>query len=132
MEGETQSGCTEWIPLLKDRPKDKPFFLWLAALDPHRPYYEDILPDPTDPSRIRLAPYHLDTPKVRRDYALYYDEIKRLDKYVGLVTQELARQKIAENTLVLFISDNGRPFPRDKTSIYDSGIRTPLIARWPA
>ncbi len=69
---------------------------------------------------------------MRRDYALYYDEIKRLDKYVGLVTQELARQKIAEKTLVLFISDNGRPFPRDKTSIYDSGIRTPLIVRWPA
>ena len=71
MEGEAQSGCTEWIPLLKDRPKDKAFFLWLAALDPHRPYDEDILPDPTNPSRVRLAPYHLDTPKVRRDYALY-------------------------------------------------------------
>ena len=131
MEGEAQSGCTEWVPLLKERPKEKPFFLWLAALDPHRPYHENIISSPTDPTQVRLAPYHLDTPEVRRDYALYYDEIRRLDKYVGLVMKELSDQKIVENTLVLFISDNGRPFPRDKTSIYDSGIRTPFIVRWP-
>jgi N-sulfoglucosamine sulfohydrolase len=131
MEGEAQSGCTEWIPLLKARPKDKPFFLWLAALDPHRPYHEGISPTPTDPATVRLAPYHLDTPAVRTDYALYYDEIIRLDRYVGVVLDELDAQGIADNTLVLFISDNGRPFPRDKTSIYDSGIRTPWFIRWP-
>ena len=33
MEGEAQSGCTEWVPLLRERPKEKPFFLWLAAQD---------------------------------------------------------------------------------------------------
>ncbi|MEM7147454.1 MAG: sulfatase [Verrucomicrobiota bacterium] len=132
MEGEAQSGCTEWIPLLNDRPKDQPFFLWLAALDPHRPYHENIIPTPTDPADVRLAPYHLDTEEVRKDYALYYDEIIRLDKYVGLVMDELDKQNIAENTLVLFMSDNGRPFPRDKTTIYDSGIKTPFIVRWPA
>ena len=131
MKGEAQSGCIEWVPLLKERPKEKPFFLWLAALDPHRPYHENIVSSPTDPAKVRLAPYHLDTPEVRRDYALYYDEIRRLDKYVGLVMKELESQKIADNTLVLFLSDNGRPFPRDKTSIYDSGIRTPFIVRWP-
>jgi N-sulfoglucosamine sulfohydrolase len=132
MEGEAQSGCTEWIPLLKDRPQDKPLFLWLAALDPHRPYHENIIPTPTDPAAVQLAPYHLDTPEVRKDYALYYDEIIRLDKYLGLVMDELDTQNIAEDTLVLFISDNGRPFPRDKTTIYDSGIKTPFIVRWPA
>lgn len=132
MEGEAQSGCTEWLPLLKERPQDQPFFLWLAALDPHRPYHEGIVQNPTDPSKVRLAPYHLDTPEVRKDYALYYDEIRRLDKYVGLVMKELARQGIADETMVIFMSDNGRPFPRDKTTIYDSGIRTPFIVRWPA
>ena len=131
MEGEAQSGCTEWVPLLRDRPKDQPFFLWLAALDPHRPYHENIVENPTPLSKVRLAPYHLDTPEVRRDYALYYDEIRRLDKYVGLVMAELDRQEISEETMVVFMSDNGRPFPRDKTTIYDSGIRTPFIVRWP-
>ena len=131
MEGEAQSGCTEWVPLLRDRPRERPFFLWLAALDPHRPYHDNIVPEPTDPATVRVAPYHLDTPEVRRDYALYYDEIKRLDKYVGHVMAELEAQGVANDTLVLFLSDNGRPFPRDKTTIYDSGIRTPFILRWP-
>ena len=120
------------MPLLRKRPKEKPFFLWLAALDPHRPYHENIVPRPTDPATVRLAPYHLDTPEVRRDYALYYDEIKRLDKYVGKVVKELSDQEVDRNTLILFMSDNGRPFPRDKTTIYDSGIRTPFVVRWPA
>ncbi|MDA7536031.1 sulfatase-like hydrolase/transferase, partial [Akkermansiaceae bacterium] len=116
----------------RNRPQDKPFFLWLAALDPHRPYHENIIPNGTDPAKVRLAPYHLDTPEVRKDYALYYDEIRRLDKYVGLVMTELAAQKVEKETMVVFMSDNGRPFPRDKTSIYDSGIKTPFIVRWPA
>jgi arylsulfatase A-like enzyme len=48
-----------------------------------------------------------------------------------LVLDELEAQGVTENTLVLFISDNGRPFPRDKTTLYDSGIKTPWIVRWP-
>lgn len=132
LEGEAQSGCADWIPLMKDRPTDKPFFLWLAALDPHRPYHPNIISDPSQPEEIRVAPYHPDTAAVRADYQLYYDEITRLDRYVGLVLDELEAQGVAENTLVLFISDNGRPFPRDKTTLYDSGIKTPWIVRWPA
>lgn len=132
LEGEAQSGCADWIPLLRDRPAGQPFFLWLAALDPHRPYHEAIVPEPARPEEIRVPPYHPDTPAVRNDYMLYYDEITRLDKYVGMLMDELDAQGVAENTLILFISDNGRPFPRDKTTLYDSGIKTPWIVRWPA
>lgn len=131
LEGEAQSGCTDWIPLIKDRPTDKPFFLWLASLDPHRPYHPGIIPDPSRPDEIKIPPYQPDTPAVRADYQLYYDEITRLDKYVGLVLDELDAQGLSENTFLLFISDNGRPFPRDKTTMYDSGIKTPWIVRWP-
>jgi len=131
LEGEAQSGCADWVPLLRDRPRDRPFFLWLAALDPHRPYHSGILEDPSRPEEVRLPPYHPDTPTVRADYQLYYDEITRLDRYVGKVLDELEAQGVAGNTLVLFISDNGRPFPRDKTTLYDSGIKTPWIVRWP-
>lgn len=132
LEGEAQSGCADWIPLMKDRPGDQPFFLWLAALDPHRPYHSGIIPDGSRPEEIKLPPYHPDTPAVRADYQVYYDEITRLDRYVGLVMDELEAQGVAENTLILFISDNGRPFPRDKTTLYDSGIKTPWIVHWPA
>lgn len=132
LDGDAKSGCADWIPLMRERDRTKPFFLWLASLDPHRPYDEGILKDGARPEEVRLPPYHPDTPAVRADYCLYYDEITRLDRYVGEVLDELEAQGVAENTLVLFFSDNGRPFPRDKTTLYDSGIKTPLIARWPA
>ena len=103
-----------------------------AALDPHRDYDEGILEIPHKPEDVRLPPYVADTPKSRKDYALYYDEITRLDRFVGEVLAELKKQGVADNTFVLFISDNGRPFPRDKTTLYDSGIRTPFIVNWPA
>ena len=130
--GDTRSGCDQWVPVLKARPKDKPFFLWLAALDPHRDYDEGILEISHKPEDVRLPPYVANTPKSRKDYALYYDEITRLDQFVGEVMAELKKQGVADNTFVLFISDNGRPFPRDKTTLYDSGIRTPFIVNWPA
>ena len=131
LEGEAQSGCADWIPLLRERPTNKPFFLWLAALDPHRPYHSNILKEGSRRQEIKVPPYHPDTPAVRADYQLYYDEITRLDKYVGLVMDEIEAQGQTDNTLVLFISDNGRPFPRDKTTTYDSGIKTPWIVKWP-
>lgn len=126
------SGCAGWLPTLRERPCDKPFFLWLAAFDPHRDYEPNAITPPHRPDDVVVPPYLPDTPSVRADLALYYDEIARLDGYVGRVLEELAEQKIADNTLVLFLSDNGRPFPRCKTTVYDSGIKTPLIVRWPS
>jgi len=125
------SGCENWVPVLEQRPKDKPFFLWLAAVDPHRPYVEGIIDNPHSTEDVILPPYFPDTEEVRKDFAHYYNEITRLDDYVGKVVSELENQGISENTMILFISDNGRPFPRDKTTLYDGGIKTPWIVKWP-
>ncbi|MCP4849831.1 MAG: sulfatase [Verrucomicrobiaceae bacterium] len=130
-KGDAKSGCADWVSLIRERPEGRPFFLWLAALDPHRPYDEGILEQSHLPAAARVAPYHPDTFGVRREYALYYDEICRLDRYTGLVISELRKQSVLDETLVIFFSDNGRPFPRDKTTLYDSGIRTPFIIRYP-
>jgi arylsulfatase A-like enzyme len=129
--GAVQSGCDQWVPVLRDRPRDKPFFLWLASLDPHRDYHPGAIPEPHRAEDVIVPPYLPDRPEVRKDLALYYDEIGRLDHYVGEVLAELDRQGVAGNTLVLFLSDNGRPFPRCKTTLYDSGIRTTFLVRWP-
>jgi N-sulfoglucosamine sulfohydrolase len=129
--GDIQSGCTDWVPLLRQRPRDQPFFVWLASLDPHRDYEEHISDGPTPPEEIVVPRYLPDTPAVRHELARYYDEIKRLDRFVGYVMEELEAQHVADNTLVVFLSDNGRPFPRDKKTVYDGGIKTPLIVRWP-
>ena len=132
MVAKSPSGCEAWVSTLQNRPKDKPFFLWLAALDPHRAYEDGALGKPHKNSDIRIPPYMPDTPEVREDFRLYYDEIGRLDQYVGKVVAELEKQEVSDNTLILFISDNGRPFPGDKTTLYDGGIRTPWIVKWPA
>jgi arylsulfatase A-like enzyme len=131
MVAAAPSGCEAWLPTLKNRPKEKPFFLWLAALDPHREYEDGVLDPPHALNDVIVPPHLPDTPEVREDLRLYYDEIGRLDQYVGHVMAELDRQGVVDETLVLFISDNGRPFPRDKTSLYDGGIRTPWIVHWP-
>ncbi len=126
------SGCENWLSLLRDRPDNQPFFLWLAAGDPHRTYEPGAIAEPHTVDDVIVPPYMPDVQEVREDLAMYYDEISRLDSYVGLVLDELEQQGIAENTMVLFISDNGRPFQRDKTTLLDGGIKTPWIVKWPA
>ncbi|QDU94923.1 sulfatase family protein [Lignipirellula cremea] len=131
IEDGRPSGCEKWVEVLHERPRDKPFFLWLAAYDAHRGYSKGTLKVPHTNEDAVVPPYLPDAPETRGDLAMYYDEISRLDSYAGKVLAELDEQKAAENTLVLFLADNGRPFPRCKTTVYDSGVRTPFIVRWP-
>lgn len=130
--GGGESGAEEWLTLLRARPKDKPFFLWLASFDPHRDYKPGAIDPPHQPSDVRVPPFLPDNAETRGDLAMYYDEIGRLDQNVGQVLAELEKQEVAKDTIVIFMADNGRPFPRCKTTIYDSGVRTPLVVRWPA
>jgi N-sulfoglucosamine sulfohydrolase len=125
------SGCTYWLPTLLERPRDKPFFLWLASHDPHRPYFEGTLAVPHQPEEAEVPPYLPDFPPTRKDLAMYYDEVGRLDAYVGKLLAELERQSVLDRTAIFFITDNGRPFPRCKTSVYDSGIQSPFLVYWP-
>ncbi len=130
--GGGPSGCENWVRALQNRPKDKPFFLWLAAFDPHRDYQPNTIPEPHHPENVIVPPYLPNADSTRKDLAMYYDEISRLDSYLGKVMAELKKQGADENTLVIYMTDNGRPFPRCKTRLYDSGIKTPFIVRWPA
>ncbi|MCK4921232.1 MAG: sulfatase, partial [Bacteroidales bacterium] len=126
-----RSGCGFWEQALLDRPMDQPFFMWFAAVDPHRSYQEGTIPEPHDPSDVTVPPYLPDNDSVRKDLAMYYDEITRLDSYVGKVLHILEEQEVQNNTVVIFMSDNGSPFPRAKNRLYDSGIKMPFIIRYP-
>src|SRR5688572_17427524 len=108
IDEDDESGCANWLPVLKSRPRDKPFFLWLAALDPHRDYKSDAIAKPHTPRDVTVPPYLPDIGEVRGDLALYYDEIARLDDNIGRVLAELDAQGVASNTLVIFMADNGR------------------------
>lgn len=110
---------------------DKPFFLWLASLDAHRPWGPNPFSGIHSPSAVHVPPYLAEEVATKTDLARYYDEISRFDSYIGQVEAELARQGVLENTLILVLSDNGRPFPRSKTRLIDSGVKSPLIVKWP-
>jgi N-sulfoglucosamine sulfohydrolase len=119
---------------------EKPFFLLVGFTDPHRAakgfaneakYPADVPVVRPDPKSLRV-PYHLpDQPEVRAELAEYYQSVTRLDDGVGRVMQELAAAKKLDDTLVIFLSDNGIPFPGAKTTLYDSGVHLPLLVRKP-
>ena len=124
----------QWGNLLRSRPRDKPFFFWLAPFDAHRPWTKSVrregyVHDPS--SDIAVPPTLADTPDTRLDLSMYYREIARLDYYIGELQMELLKQGIAENTIIIFMADNGRPFPGSKTRLYDRGIKAPFIVKWP-
>lgn len=109
-------------------PNDKPFALQLSFPEPHRPYDA---PCVTDPQAITLPPQVPDTAAVRQDFAAYYDMIARLDGHFGKVLAELEGRKLADSTLVVFMGDNGASQWRGKGTLYELGIRVPLLVRWP-
>jgi len=78
-----------------------------------------------------LTPYLADTPATRADLVNYYDTIAHMDAAIGEMMAELERRQLRQKTLVIFLSDNGAPFPREKGTLYDGGTRTPLIFSWP-
>lgn len=84
-----------------------------------------------DPAKAKLPSYYPDTPLVRKDWAHYYDNITALDYLVADVLKQLEEDGLADNTVVFFWGDHGRGLPRGKRFVYDSGLRVPLIARWP-
>lgn len=114
-----------------DAAGERPFFLWVGFRDAHRPYEPGAVDPPHDPATVRVPPHLADTPETREDLALYYDEIRRLDGVIGSCVAELERRELLDDTLIVFFGDNGAPFPRAKGTLYDAGIRTPLVFCWP-
>ncbi len=119
---------------------EKPFFLWVGFTDPHRAAkgfantgkYPKEVPDAAfDPKTVPMPAFLPDLPEVRADLADYYQSVTRLDYGVGLLLKLLDDKKLADNTLVVFLSDNGIPFPGAKTSLYDAGVHLPFVVRKP-
>jgi arylsulfatase A-like enzyme len=119
-----------WVKTLQQRPKQKPFFMWLASYDAHRPWGQNSFAGTNSSDNLLLPPYLADAENTRIDLAKHYDEVTRFDYYIGEVEAELKKQRVLDNTIIIIIGDNGRPFPRAKTRVYDSGMQTPLLIKW--
>ncbi len=108
----------------------KPFFVYYGTTEPHRPFNHDA-EDRVDPGKVIVPPWLPDIPEVRDELALYYASVRRVDKAFGMLVDTLKRTGTYENTLIVYLSDNGAPFPGSKTNVYEPGIRLPLIVRKP-
>ncbi len=120
-------GYSDWLKKIRNRPEDKPFFFWFNSSDAHRGWHINDKAPKYDPGNIEVPPYLVDDERTRKDLAKYYHEVSRTDHYTGKMVDALKEEGIADNTYFIYMSDNGRPFPRDKTRLYDSGIETPLL-----
>ena len=122
----------DWVQHVQDRPDDQPFFFWFASVDAHRDWQKtEDAPEYAVGDAV-VPPYLVDTVATRRDLSDYYHEVSRFDYFVGRVTAELKKQGVLDNTLIVVAADNGRPFPRCKSRLYDSGAKTTWVVHYPS
>jgi arylsulfatase A-like enzyme len=113
-------------------PDAKPFCFWFGTSDPHRPYEKGSgIASCMNPKNVRVPDFLPDSPEVRSDICDYLFEIQRFDREVGQAMDLLRKAGRLDNTLLVITGDNGMPFPRGKTNLYDYGVRMPLYVQWP-
>ncbi|XP_017145033.1 N-sulphoglucosamine sulphohydrolase [Drosophila miranda] len=139
--------------LKQAKDEKRPFFLMVGFHDPHRcghitPQFGEFcerwgsgeegmgsIPDwkPIyyDWRNLEVPAWLPDTDVVRKELAAQYMTISRLDQGVGLLLRELEASGLADQTLIIYTSDNGPPFPGGRTNLYEHGIRSPLILSSP-
>ncbi len=125
--------CKAAKKYLTDRKgSDKPFFLNMGAFEIHAPwsrkFYRPFRPDPAD---VKLPPFLPDVPKIRKMWANYVGAMLYTDKTLGDFFEFLRANGHEENTLVCFTGDHGVSFPRAKSTLYEAGLRVPLVMKLP-
>lgn len=114
------------------RDKTEPWLAVFASHDPHGPWTRGPK-DLYDPAKITVPPYLHDNATTRQLLAAYFAEITQLDQQVGECLRAVDESGQRDNTLVMFVSEQGSSFPYGgKWSLYDNGIRIAAFVRWPA
>ncbi len=129
---------------------DEPFFLYWCSMNPHRgggplqehPCKPDRFGNPVEPfpgdreqtfsdDEVAVPRYLPDSPEARAELAQYYQSVARLDRGIGRLMRVLKEEGKYDNTVILYISDNGAAFPGSKTTLYEPGMNLPLIVKSP-
>ncbi len=139
---------------ISDNSDERPFFLYFATSDPHRGGGKDqtseleLKPDlfgnkPNDgahqgvqevfydPAKVAIPPFLPDTPETREELAQYYQSCSRIDQGVGRLVEILKAADLYDKTLIVFTSDHGMAFAGGKTTVYEGGLRVPMVVRDP-
>lgn len=150
---EMADNCVSFIKGKDGAAANEPFFLYYCPSDPHRgggfanelehkpdrfgnkatgsPDFPGITTVPFKPVQMTVPSFLPDTPQCRAELAQYYQAVNRVDQGVGRLIDHLKAANQYENTLIVFISDNGIAFPGSKTTLYEPGMCLPAIMRWP-
>ena len=108
----------------------EPWFAQIGFFEPHRPFPSEGV-ERKPPEAVDPLPHLPDIPEVREDLADMEASVATADRAFGRILKALRESSFAENTLVLFTSDHGIPFPRAKMALYDPGIEVPLVLQGP-
>ncbi len=112
------------------RSEEKPFCVVLASVHAHHPWtVGDPMDFPLD--QIVVPPHMVDTPATREALAAHAAEVEVLDDQVGATMKLLDDLELADNTVLIFLSEQGTALPNGKWSIYDYGTRALCLVRWP-
>ena len=112
---------------LTGRNPAKPLCLFVGTRHPHTPWSETLA---YDPAAVKIPRTHVDTAATREERARYLTDISNSDTLLGEV-RSLVREKIPGDTLFIYTADHGGAWPFGKWTLYDAGIRIPLIMAWP-
>ena len=111
------------------RKEGQPFFARMTFDGTHRAWDRDpIRPIPTD--SVEIPPYYPNTEFVRRDWANGLEQLQICDREIGELLEQLDKEGLSENTIVIFLADNGRCHIRGKQFLYEPGVKVPMIIRW--
>lgn len=118
------------------RTEGQPFFAQITLYESHRlkdgwKRITETAERPADRSAVEFPPYFPDHPVVREDWARYLESIQYIDNSFGKIMQRLEDEGIADNTIVIFIGDNGQCHLRGKCWLYDAGLKIPFIIKDP-
>lgn len=143
--GDTANGTREVYEMARDADRflkqigRRSFYLHVGFSDPHRAgkgfgndrEYRSVRKRKYSPADVIVPEFLPDLPEVRADLAGYYEAVDRLDQGLGFLFEVLEKSGRAKDTLVLYLGDNGMPFPGAKGSFYDSGHRLPFVMSSP-
>ena len=110
--------------------QDQPYCLFVMSINPHTPWTVGN-PDEFDPATLKLPAHWVDTELTRAQFCKYLAEVRRLDDQVGDVMNLLKETGAEENTIVIFLGEQGPQFPGGKWTLYDNGQRSSMIVKWP-
>ncbi|MCA9267933.1 MAG: sulfatase-like hydrolase/transferase, partial [Planctomycetales bacterium] len=109
---------------------DRPFFLYFCTTEPHRPFRREGIAE-FDPADVIVPPYLPDTAACRGELAKYYMSVERADAGLLRLLAILKETGHWDDTLVIYVSDNGIAFPGAKTTLYEPGMKLPCVVRNP-